>query len=98
LKLCKYLHLVFLTKYNKTRKTELKTSVFATSNTIEKMIVPLQSRFFVVNMQACTCEQFHAVTLQLLTSDRHNIDEEIAKATTDAVWKTSKGLRDFKNS
>ena len=29
------------TKYNKTRRTEIKTSVFATSNNMEKIIVPL---------------------------------------------------------
>jgi holliday junction DNA helicase RuvB len=44
------------TKYSKTRKMELKTSVFATSNSVEKIIHPLQSRFFVVKMQAFTYE------------------------------------------
>jgi MoxR-like ATPase len=82
------------TKYNKTRKMDLKTSVFATSNNIEKIIIPLQSRFFVVNMQAYTYELFYAVTLQLLMSDRHNVGEEIAKATADAVWMTSRNIRD----
>ena len=38
------------TKYNKTRGTETKTSVFATSNNIEKIIAPLQSRFFIVRL------------------------------------------------
>ena len=69
------------TKYNKTRKMELKTSVFATSNNIEKIIIPLQSRFFIVNMHAYTYEQFYEITLQLLTSNQYNVDEEIAKAT-----------------
>ena len=32
------------TKYNKIRKMEIKTSVFVTSNNVEKIIAPLQSR------------------------------------------------------
>jgi replication-associated recombination protein RarA len=32
------------TKYKKTRSIEIKTSVFVTSNNIEKIILPLQSR------------------------------------------------------
>jgi Cdc6-like AAA superfamily ATPase len=57
------------TKYSKTRKMELKTSVFATSNNIEKIIIPLQSRFLTVNMNAYTDEQFYEITVRLLTSD-----------------------------
>jgi Holliday junction DNA helicase RuvB len=81
------------TKYNKTRKMELKTSVFATSNNIEKIIVPLQSRFFTVNILEYTYEQFYEITLQLLTSNQYNIDEEIAKSIAEAVWTTSKNIR-----
>ena len=82
------------TKYNKVRKVELKTSVFATSNNIEKIVQPLQSRFFIVNFHAYTYEQFYEITLKLLISERYNIDEEIAKDTSDAVWKTSRNIRD----
>jgi Holliday junction DNA helicase RuvB len=81
-------------KYNKTRKMELKTSVFATSNNIEKIIVQLQSRFFIVNMHAYTYGQFYEITLQLLTSNQYNVDEEITKASIEAVWNTSRNLRD----
>jgi MoxR-like ATPase len=38
------------TKHGKTRTTNLKTSVFATSNNITKIISPLQSRFFLVKL------------------------------------------------
>jgi replication-associated recombination protein RarA len=82
------------TKYNKTRKMELKTSVFATSNNIEKIIIPLQSRFFIVKTQAYTYEQFYEITLQLLTSNQYNVDEEIAKAIAEAVWNTSRNIRE----
>ena len=73
---------------------DLKTSVFATSNNVEKIIPPLQSRFFIANMRAYTYEQFFRINIQLLTSNRYNIDEEIARATSDAVWKTSRNIRD----
>jgi MoxR-like ATPase len=83
------------TKYKKTRSTEIKTSVFATSNNIEKIIQPLQSRFFIVRLEPYTYEQFFDITVRLLTtSDQHSIDEEIAKVTAAAVWNTSKNIRD----
>jgi DNA polymerase III delta prime subunit len=42
------------TKHNKTRSIEIKTSIFATSNNIEKIISPLQSRFFIVRLEPYT--------------------------------------------
>ena len=81
------------TKYNKTRKIVLETSVFATSN-IEKIIIPLQSRFFIVNMHAYTYERFHQISIRLLTSSRYKAEGEIAKAIAEAVWNTSRSLRD----
>jgi holliday junction DNA helicase RuvB len=82
------------TKYNKTRKIEIKTSIFATSNNVEKIIEPLQSRFFIVKLQAFTYEQFHEITTRLLTTNRYNVDKEIARATAESVWRSSKNIRD----
>ena len=82
------------TKYNKTRKMELKTSVFATSNNVEKITEPLLSRFFIVKLQAYTYEQFYEITIRLLTSDQYNVDEEVAKTAAEAVWNTSRNIRD----
>jgi replication-associated recombination protein RarA len=85
------------TKYKKTRRIEIKTSVFATSNNIEKIISPLQSRFFIVRLEPYTYEQFFDITLRLLTtSNQHNVDEEIAKVTAYAVWinTRSRNIRD----
>jgi Holliday junction DNA helicase RuvB len=82
------------TKFNKTRRMEIKTSVFATSNNIEKMIEPLRSRFFIIKLQAYTYDQFYDITIRLLTSNQYNVDEEIAKAIIDAVWSTSRNIRD----
>ena len=80
------------TKYNKTRKMELKTSEFATSNNIGKIILPLQSRFFIVKLQAYTHEQFFETSLQLLTSNQYNVDGEISRAAIEVVWNTSKNI------
>ncbi len=82
------------TKFGKTRKIEMKTSVIATSNNVEKIIEPLQSRFFVVKLRAYTYEQFNDIAIRLLTMNRYNIDEEIAEATIEVVWRTSRNIRD----
>jgi replication-associated recombination protein RarA len=82
-------------KYRKTRRIEIKTSVFATSNNVEKIISPLQSRFFIVHLEPYTYEQFYEITVSVLTSDQHSVDKEIANATADAVWSTSsRNIRD----
>jgi DNA polymerase III delta prime subunit len=73
---------------------EIKTSVFATSNSVEKIIPPLQSRFFIVKLQAYTYELFYQIIVRILTSNQYNVDEEIAKATTEAVWNTSRSIQD----
>jgi replication-associated recombination protein RarA len=82
------------TKYNKTRSMKIKTSVIATSNNVGNIIVPLQSRFFIVRLEPYTYEQFYETTVQLLTSNQYNVDEEIAEATAHAVWNTSRNIRD----
>lgn len=82
------------TKYNKTRTMITRTSVYATSNNVEKIILPLQSRFFILKLQAYTYEQFYQITVKLLTSSRYKVSEEIAKATADTVWNTSRNIRE----
>jgi DNA replicative helicase MCM subunit Mcm2 (Cdc46/Mcm family) len=39
------------TKYGKTRKAEIKTSVFATCNDPRKLSAPIRSRFFIVELE-----------------------------------------------
>jgi len=73
------------TKYEKTRAAEIKTWVFATSNNISNIIPALKSRFFVIELEPYTYEQFHEITVQLLTN-QHKVKEEIARETADAVW------------
>jgi hypothetical protein len=75
------------TKYGKTREAKIKTSVFATCNDGRKLSAPLQSRFFIVELEPYTYEQFYEITLHLL-------DEEFARIIADAVWNRSRNLRD----
>jgi Holliday junction DNA helicase RuvB len=86
-------------KHNKIRSMEIKTLVFATSNTVEKIIQPLQSRFFIVRLEPYTYEQFFDITVRLLTtiSNQHNVDEEIAKVIADTVWNTSSTTRNIRD-
>jgi holliday junction DNA helicase RuvB len=79
------------TKHKKTRTaTNVKTWVFATSNNAEKIMVPLQSRFFIVRLEPYTYEQFYQITVQLLTQQQHKVKLEIAKAAANAVWNKMK--------
>jgi thiazole synthase ThiGH ThiG subunit len=45
-------------------------------------------------MQEYTYKQFREITIRLLISNRHRVDEEIAYATANAVWNTSRDIRD----
>ena len=60
------------TKYRKTRSAQIKTSVFATSNNINKLSDPLKSRFFIVKLEPYNCEQFLEITNELLS--HHKVD------------------------
>jgi Holliday junction DNA helicase RuvB len=77
------------TKFGKTREMTMNTSVFATSNDIRKLSAALRSRFFEVRIESYTYEEFYGITLRLL-HDRARVAPTIA----DAVWSTSKNLRD----
>jgi MoxR-like ATPase len=77
------------TKYGKTREAEINVSVFGTCNDRRKLSAALLSRFFIVELDPYTYEQFHEVALRLLYTRR-----EIACLVADAVWNTSKNLRD----
>jgi MoxR-like ATPase len=75
------------TKYGKTRQAEIKTSVFATCNDSRKLSAPLQSRFFMVELEPYTFEQFYGIAVHLLEKD-------FARIIAEAVWNTSRNLRD----
>jgi Holliday junction resolvasome RuvABC ATP-dependent DNA helicase subunit len=81
------------TKYNKTRTSHMKTSVFVTSNNVNDIITPLQSRFFVVDMPAYTYEQFYEISVHLLT-EKHRVCQNIGNEIADKVWANSRNIRD----
>jgi holliday junction DNA helicase RuvB len=75
------------TKYRKTREAEIKICIFATCNDPRKLSAPLQSRFFIVELEPYTYEQFYEITVHLL-------DKDFARIIADAVWNRSRNLRD----
>ena len=80
------------TKYGKTRSAHMKASVFATSNDVDKISGPLESRFFIVELQPYTYEQFCDITEELLS--RHKVERRVASVMADAVWAKSQDIRD----
>ena len=82
------------TKYKKTRDTQLKTWIFATSNNTDHMLTPLLSRFMVLRFRQYKYEAFQEVAVHLLS--REGISREIAITTAETVWSKmkSKDIRD----
>ena len=77
------------TKYGRTRQTQLKCSVFATSNGSGKMLDPLLSRFAIVNVKKYSHEEFKYIAMKILTEREHLEDESLALAIVNEVWKKS---------
>jgi Holliday junction resolvasome RuvABC ATP-dependent DNA helicase subunit len=80
------------TKYGKTRLAQIKTTVFATSNSIQKLSAPFQSRFFIAELEAYTYEQFCDITVGLLS--RRRVDAKVANVIACTVWNISRDARD----
>jgi holliday junction DNA helicase RuvB len=80
------------TKYGKNRSAQMKTSLFATSNNIKKLSDPLKSRFFIVELEPYTYEQFLEITNELLS--HHKIERGVANIIANAVWNKSQDIRD----
>jgi MoxR-like ATPase len=82
------------TKINKTRQTELTSWVFATTNSCKKIIEPLLSRFFVLEVPEYTFDEFREIAVARLKKE--NIDKPIALSIAEKVWHEldSKDIRD----
>src|ERR671910_135698 len=74
------------TKYGKTRQTQLKCSVFATSNSTKKMLDPLLSRFVMINVEKYSYEEFKEIAMKVLVEREHLEDENLARAIVNKVW------------
>lgn len=82
------------TKFQKTRNTQLKTWVFATSNGTERMLTPLLSRFMVLHFKPYTFGSFAEVCTHILGRD--GVPADVSGAIADAVWNRlkSRDIRD----
>jgi replication-associated recombination protein RarA len=82
------------TKHMKTRNTQLKTWVFATSNDTNHMLTPLLSRFMVLHFKQYSFENFQEISIHMLGQE--GIGKEIAAEVASQVWRKmkSKDIRD----
>lgn len=82
------------TKFQKTRNTHLKTWVFATSNSTERMLTPLLSRFVVLRFKQYSFGSFQEVCTHIL--GREGIQSDVSTAIAEVVWTKlkSKDIRD----
>ena len=83
------------TKVCKTRKKEMKVSVFATCNDIAKISSALKSRFIVLQLEEYTYDQFLGIAKHLLAKI-YGMNEVISATIADAIWNSgSKDVRDL---
>jgi Holliday junction DNA helicase RuvB len=82
------------TKIKKTRQMELTSWVFATANSCEKIIEPLLSRFFVVEIPEYTFDEFREIAVTRLRKE--NVDKILAVTIAQKVWNEldSRDIRD----
>jgi Holliday junction DNA helicase RuvB len=82
------------TKHMKTRNTQLKTWVFATSNDTNHMLTPLLSRFMVLHFKQYNFENFQDISIHMLGQE--GIGRDIAAEVASQVWHKmkSKDIRD----
>jgi replication-associated recombination protein RarA len=83
------------TKVRKTRKKEMKVSVFATCNDITKISNALKSRFIVLQLKEYTHDQFLGIAKHLLAKI-YGMNEVSSMMIADTIWNSgSKDVRDL---
>jgi replication-associated recombination protein RarA len=83
------------TKVRKTRKKEMKVSVFATCNDIAKISNALKSRFIVLQLEEYKYDQFLGIAKRLLPKI-YGMNEVLSTMIADAIWNSgSKDVRDL---
>jgi Holliday junction DNA helicase RuvB len=83
------------TKVKKTRQLELTSWVFATANSVEKIIGPLLSRFLVLQIPEYSYEEFKEIALSKLSKE--NVDGDMASFIAEKVW-NELGSRDIRDA
>ena len=83
------------TKYEKTRKSIMKTWVFASCNDEKKLLTPLLSRFFVLYFKKYDYTTFEKIANHILGNEC-NIDFEVSTLIAQLVWNKlkSRDIRD----
>ena len=72
-------------KYNQRRTTQLKTWVFASCNSTDKLLPPLLTRFTVFHFKPYTEEEFVEIVVNVLDREE-GIDRDIALLIADGVY------------
>jgi len=83
------------TKYEKIRKSIMRTWVFASCNDEKKLLTPLLSRFFVLYFKKYDYATFEKIANHILTSEC-NMDIEVSTLIAQLVWNKlkSRDIRD----
>lgn len=72
-------------KIRKTRETQLKTWVFATTNHLTKIPDPLLSRFLILRFKPYTKDEFIEIACKIMT-DKEDADPDFAKFIAEATY------------
>ncbi|HEX5905283.1 MAG TPA: AAA family ATPase, partial [Candidatus Nitrosocosmicus sp.] len=83
------------TKFEKTRKSVMRTWVFASCNNEKKLLTPLLSRFFVLYFKKYDYRTFDKISYHILSREC-NLDLEISTLIANLVWSKlkSRDIRD----
>jgi Holliday junction DNA helicase RuvB len=83
------------TKYEKTRKSVMRTWVFASCNNEKKLLTPLLSRFFVLYFKKYDYPTFEKISNHILSREC-NLDSDISTLIASLVWNKlkSRDIRD----
>ena len=76
-------------KHNLKRSTQLKTWVFASCNTTDKLLPPLLTRFRDIHFKPYTEEEFVEIVVNVLDREE-GVDRDIALLIADSVYDTLK--------
>src|SRR6266498_1756391 len=82
----------------KTRQRIVKVWIYATSNNVEKISIPLRSRFMEFHLEEYSFEEFNEIARRLL-KERYELDDAVSEKIADTVWNKmkSKDIRDVIN-
>ena len=83
------------TKFEKTRKSVMKTWVFASCNNEKKLLTPLLSRFLILHFKKYNYESFLKITKHLLLKEC-NLESNVSIQIAHLVWNKlkSRDIRD----